>query len=202
MSRAERAMGPPWSIVQHKGKNSVSAGAPVGRLESSHAAARSRNTDRAAGVAPRRGRQHLQRQCGPRAAARTACVTLEIPRIVHRTEQQILIGGTIRELLRVQLSEQNHSGCPQACDDRRVLRGHEIGADLRTGGGSQPLRPVQVLVGDGDAVQRPASSPPNDLGLGRAGFLEGGLGPQRDEGVDCRVAGGNPIEAGLGDVKR
>ena len=67
--------------------------------------------------------------------------------------------------------------------------GYVVGVDGRAGGGEDAFCVVDVLEGDGYAVEGAAGFAGLELALAAAGALEGGVGVERDPDVEGRFEG-------------
>ncbi len=117
-SSTVRAIGPAQSKLGASGTTPRSEVVAIGRLDRRGAAQRGGDAQRAGGVGPGRGRRHPRRERGARATARATGRAVEGPRVAD------LIGGPAdRELVRVQVSQQDHP--------RRAQPGPDVAVALR-----------------------------------------------------------------------
>ncbi len=104
----------------------------VGRLQADDAAAGRGNSNRASGVRPYRPQAEAGGDGGSGAPGRTTRDPREIPRIAHRAEMADRRGRTQRELVHVELAEQDRARGLQLPNHLRVLRGHAVGRTPRS----------------------------------------------------------------------
>ena len=148
--------------------DAVLADPPVGGLDPRHAAGGGRRANRPAGVAAGAAQAEAGRERGPGASARTRRGVPGVPRVRggRRIESE-------RELVGRHLAEDHRPGGTQPGDGGRIALGHVALAYLRAGRGAHPLRIVEVLDHDRDAVQRsPVAAVTHPL-LGSARVGEG-----------------------------
>ena len=126
-SSSVRAIGPAWSRVGAERDDPGQRDEPSRRLDGRRAAESGRDPQRACGVRSRRGRHHARSQRGSRASARPSGRAFEGPRVPD------LVGRPAdRELVRVQVAEEDHS-CGSAGPTRRSRA-----RARRSAGGSTP----------------------------------------------------------------
>jgi hypothetical protein len=92
-----------------------------------------------------------------------------------------------RELVHVELAEQNRAGVSQSAYDRGVLFGNPAREYSRPARRPDAGRLEEILDRDRDPVQRASMLPASDLVIGAGGFLSRTIGEHRDEAVELPV---------------
>ena len=134
----------------------------------------------------------------PGAAARTARALRQVVGIDGRAVHLVVGVRAHPELGHVGLADRDHAGLPQALDENRVLRRHEVLVDRGAPCEGKADGGLQVLEGDGEAVQRPdllssRHTPVGLIGQGQALVVV----QLRHDGVDLGI---HPID--LFEVRR
>jgi hypothetical protein len=97
------------------------------------------------------------------------------------------------ELGGVGLADRYRSGRPETLYDQVVLRGDVPAEQARAKGGANPPGRHQILVGDGESVERSQGFAVGLLLIGGSRSLEGAVGVQRDDGVELGI---EPLDLG------
>src|SRR5262252_4631751 len=87
----------------------------------------------------------------------------------------------MRHLMRGELAEEHGAGVVELGGGRRVLRGNAVDEDARMPGGEDALGVVDVLEGEGDAVERTPRLAPGEIHLGLSRLTARQLEGARDE---------------------
>ncbi|MNZ74988.1 hypothetical protein D3C78_934560 [compost metagenome] len=123
-----------------------------------------------------------------------------IPRVVGRRVAGMVSGeGAFGHL---QLAEHHRAGLAQTGDHGGVLRRNEITVNRHAGSGRYAGGPQQVLVGDGDAVQRAAAFAAHQLAFGLARLFQGQFRGDAGVAVQVAVEPVNARQLRLGDLDR
>src|SRR5258706_504186 len=122
----------------------------------------------------------------------------QVPRVARGAEGGVLGGGAHRELVHVELAEQDRPRRVEPRDHRRVVRRDEAVEDLRTRGGTDAARAEQVLEGDRDTVERSPRIARLEAGIGLGRAAERVLPGDGEEGPQLRIDALDPGET-LGD---
>src|SRR5262244_2220656 len=83
--------------------------------------------------------------------------------------------------MRGELAEEHGAGVVELRGGRRVLRGNPVDEDARVPGGEDALGVVDVLEGEGDAVERAPRLAPGEIHLGLSRLTARQLEGARDE---------------------
>ena len=145
-----------WAgMVQTPGKRRqpVPAHQPIGGFEAYYAAQGRRNANRSSGVAAGGDGALSRRRRRTGTAAGTSTHHFRVPRVVHVAVVRIFPGGTIGELMHIQLAQQDCARLPETVGNGAVLFGDEVVEYPGAGGGADARRVVQVLQGYGQSVQ-------------------------------------------------
>ena len=185
-----------------EGVNAVERCPPVGGLEPDDTGAGGWVADRAAGIGPRGARAQIAGHGGRRAAARPTDRAREVPGIAGRPVPRVVGERTFGELVEVGLADGDGTRGGEPRHDGGIHRRHAREGRMRAIGRGHAGDVDDVLVGDGDAVERPAVAAVRDLGLGRAGFRARPLGREGDKGVECLLEAVTAIQIGLGQLDR
>ena len=127
------------------------------------------------------------------------CV-FEVPGIPRRAHQRIGAPAAEGELDHVQLAERHHAGGGQPLDRVGGLGGDALLEHLGAAGADAAGDVAQILVGDGQAMQRPERKAAGARLVGAVGHRLGLLGVDLGEGVQLAVRLGDAAEQGVDDV--
>ena len=100
-----------------------------------------------------------------RSAARSAGNPLGIPGIAHRAEMRIGGRDAVGEFVQSGLADQHRARVIQLRGTTAVVIGDEIREDFRARGGADAARHHQILVRDGNAVQRATVDAAREFGI-------------------------------------
>ncbi len=173
-----------------------------GWLQPHHAAERRRNPDRSAGVGSGRHVHHLGRHSDSRPSARSARRSLGVMRIPDRAEMWIVRRDPVRQLVQAGLAHHHGARRVQLSHHRRVRLRHKIGEELRSRRGSHAPGPDQILVRDGNAVQRSSIAAACQLRVQFPRPRSRCLRSHGHESVEPRVELRNLVEALAGQLHR
>ena len=123
------------------------------RLQSEHAAETGRNADRTAAIAGRGQRTDAAGDRRRRAAARTAGVVVELPRIVRIAKDRIAGQRNQPELRSVGLAQDDRAGLFETLDNRLIPVGRKMFEEFRSQRGADAGRQVQIFDRQRHAVQ-------------------------------------------------
>jgi hypothetical protein len=165
---------------------------PECRLQSHQAAEAGRDADRTRAVTAQRQRREPGRDCGRRAAARSAGRAREIPGISRRAEQRVVGASAPSELRRVGLADVDRAGGLQPLDRGRILGRHKMLQQPGAGRMPHPAHPIGVLDRNRNAMKRAQRIARHHRMLGPAGGLPCALRMERDECVEARVQAIDP----------
>ena len=190
-------------LVEARGErdHAVTRYATVGRLEPDRIGHGRGLANRTAGVRGRRRRRKSCRHRRRRPAGRAARRPLEVPGISDRAVIAGLVGRPHRELVHVGFAEHHDAGIGQAFHDRRVVRRYEVVEHLRAATRAHATGAEDVLVNDGQPVERPAPTG-GAFGVGTGCRRERLLTRHRDQGIELVVFGRDTIEQRLGHFDR
>ena len=169
--------------------------APVRRLEPDDAAAGRGQPDRASRVAAERPEDEPRGDRGRRAARRAARDVTRPPRVLDVTVVGVVPEGPERELRHVELAERHGAAVAQAAHGGALVLGRKVLARDRAARGRQPADVAEVLVGERNAVERPAREAGGQLGLELSRRREGALRVDRDEAPDLAVEPRDALQA-------
>ena len=113
----------------------------------------------------------------------------------------IRAGGSQRELVKVELPRQHHPGFFELGGDERVLLGDTVAEETRTARRGDACRVVEVLEGEGDAVERPTVAPGGQFGVCDCGLFAGEVARDRDLRVEGWLRLFDALEDGLRQVR-
>src|SRR5262245_15963019 len=122
-----------------------------------------------------------------------------IPRVLDRTKETRESSGPHPERIHVRLADQNRTGTLETTDNGCVLRRDAIRKVLEGRRGRKAFRVIEVLHGDGDAVQGPTPMALLDVRLRGDRGTPGALRVDRDECIQARVERGDLRQAGIHD---
>ena len=91
------------------------------------------------------------------------------------------------ELRRVRLADNNRAGATESLDCRRVLVRHELLEERRPERRPDPLRRLEILVRDRQAVERPDVAAVCELFIGKTGARHRLIGNQRHDCIDIGI---------------
>ena len=107
-----------------------------------------------------------------------------VPGIAARTEVRVVAGRPVRELREVEPPDIERAGRVEPRKDGGGPVRHEVTPDFRAAG-THHARPVEhVLVGEGDAMERPRRLAGRERPVRRVGLVEGLVRVEADEAVE------------------
>ncbi len=145
-------------LVERAGKRdqAVARNAAVRRLQAHDPAQRGRLADRAAGVGAQRRRAQARRHRRRAAAAAATGDARQIPGVMRGMKPRIFARRAHRELVHVELAEENGARVAQPGDRGRVVGRDEVFEHPRGARRRRPARAHDVLQAERHAQQRPA----------------------------------------------
>ena len=171
-------------------------------LDAEDAAEGGRDADGAAAVAA--GGDGAQPGCQgrARAAAGAAGSAGGVPGVAAGFAHLVLGGARLPELRGVGLAQHDGAGGLDALHHHRVYLGDAVAEQGRAHGGGDALAHLQVLDGDGDAVQRPQRPAAGHGVIGGAGVGQRLLLAEGEVGVQPGVQPLDALIEMLGDLHR
>ena len=174
----------------------------VGRLQTDDAAVGGRNAHGSPGVGPQRAGAQPRGDRRARSARRPAGSALRIPGVAHGTGVRERRCRAVRELVHVELADDDGAGLLQPRHDLGVLVRHAIREHGARGGRQHPRRVDVVLERDRNPVQRSAPPPAGELRLELPRPGRGALAGHGDVGIEARIDAADPLEVGLHQLRR
>ena len=159
----------------------------MGRLDAGYAAEAGRDADAAAAVAAGGQGAEAGGQRRRRAATAAAGRVVGVPRVAAGFADEVLGGAGLSELGCVGLAQDDGAGGLDALDDDGVDLRHPVSEYGGAQGGGHALGQLQVLDGDGDAVERPQSVAAPDGFVGSAGIGQRLIRAEGQVGAEPRV---------------
>ena len=159
--------------------------APRGRggAESNHAAKRRWIAQGTAAIAAIGDRNHAACQAHGRAAAAAAAGLRQIVRVFRRAEHFVEGLRSRAEFRRVGFADADGAGLLDPLHENRIVLRHVVLEDSRSESGADARGFHQVLVRDGQPVQRSKRRAASLRFVGFAGILDGLLRHQRDDRI-------------------
>ena len=178
-------MGPDWEKRFAGGRapaDAAIAGHPeLGGLDAVDAAEAGGDADGASAVGAGGEGAEARYEGRARASAGAAAGALGVPGVAAGIAEEVLRGAGLAELGGVGLAEDDGTGLPDAVDDDGVFVGDVVSEDVTAHGAADALGELQVLDGDGHAVEGP------EVVTAGHGCFGGGSGFSGEVGTDCQI---------------
>ncbi len=174
------------------------ADAAPGRLDGGDAAAGGRQAQRAAGVGAEAHRDGAIGDGAGGAGGGAAGDAGRVPGVAGVAQHIVVACRAVGELGQMQRGDVERAGLPESGDDRGVLRGRLVVAQLGAPARDPALAVEHVLVRQRHAGERARRCALGDGGVGGLGGGEGLVGLQRDDAVGELMRRAQALDGGRG----
>ena len=194
--RPGRAQRPP-EVLHRRGRHPTAL-----RLEAEEPAAGRRDPDRPATVAADTDRHHAGRDRHGGAAARATGRVPGLPRVARVAAVDRLGVGPLAELRHPGLADDDRAGGAQPAHELAVGRQRASSSTRPPKVVTHPATSISSLIAIGTPCSGPGGPPVGERPVARGSLGARLVGQDDGEGVEGRVALGDPGEAGLDDLDR